>query len=124
MQTGSATQAGIAPGLHMYACECVSMLQASTCNGLDDSMWLTLCGAWQVWLLPLLPSMCLNLVTTESLEKHDALSAVFLIRLVFIFFRHQLGEMAHHSQVAFAARWMELCAYKVFAGATHWCSNS
>jgi len=40
--------------------------------------------------------MCLSQVTTDSLEKRDALSAELLISLIFIFSRHQLGEMAHY----------------------------
>ena len=44
MPTGSATKAGPAPALHMYACELVLTLQMPTCKVLDDSMLLTLCG--------------------------------------------------------------------------------
>ncbi len=40
--------------------------------------------------------MCLSQVTSDSLEKRDALSAELLISLIFIFSRHQLGEMAHY----------------------------
>ncbi len=69
--------------------------------------------------------MCLSLVTTESPEKQDALSAEFLISLISFFSDTSLVKgLITDYRVASGAKWMDKGAFKAFVGATHWCTNS
>lgn len=71
--------------------------------------------------------MYLSLVTIESPEKQDALSAEFLTNLISFFSDTSLVKgliTATDYQVAPGTKWMDKGASKAFVGATHWCTNS